>query len=130
MPLMIGIAAALFVASVVAAGRLGSPFASTADRLDAITISPRGALRTGAALQLAAAVPLAIFAAVAHARLRRLGGQVPGTGIALVGGVLASGFLAVSAAALWALGRITPGASADVVLALHDVVFAAGGPPM
>lgn len=127
LPMVMGAAVALFVAGLAVAVGLGSPFASASERLDSITESREG-LRMGAALQLAAAVPLAVFAAVIHARLRRLGTQAPGAWIALVGGVLASAFLTVAAIALWALGRTAVAASPDLMLALHDVVFAAGGP--
>lgn len=125
--LPMSIAVVLFMASIVAAARLGSPFASVAERLDAVE-AVRGWLTTAATLQFAASVPLAIFAATAHVRLSRLGARVPGSFIALTGGVLASAFLAVSAVALWALARTPTGTSPELALAMQDFAFAAGGP--
>jgi hypothetical protein len=78
--------------------------------------------------QFAAAVPLAIYAATASARLRTLGIQAPGATIALAGGALAAAFLALSGLITWTLAQPAVLASAPLVRALHDLAFAAGGP--
>lgn len=83
-------------------------------------------LRLSAFLVLAAAVPLTVFTATAYQRLRALGATAPGSAIALSGGVLAAGCLALSGLAGWVASR----AGGDAALAgvLHDLVFATGGP--
>jgi len=73
-------------------------------------------------------VPLALYAATAHARLRRLGVTAPGATIALAGGLLASSALALSGALIWTLSR--PGVRSDgpLVRGFDDLAFATGGP--
>lgn len=86
------------------------------------------AARLGAFLLLAAAVPFAVFAAVASSRLREAGLDVPGRLIALVGGTLGAGMLAVSGLAGLALTEPHVTAAVPVVEAVYGLAFAAGGP--
>ena len=132
LPLVMGASAALFVASLavgglLAGGSLPSPFAPAPDRL-AYFARNADAVRASGALQFAAAIPLAIFAASLHARLQHLGVRVAGAGIALAGGVLASGFLALSGLLQCALARRDAVGESSLVLALQDLVFLTGGP--
>ena len=86
------------------------------------------AVRVAAFLQFGAAVPLAIFTATVVSRLHFLRVQVAGVTIALVGGLAASVFLALSGLFEWVLS--SPGV-ADVsanARVLQLLVFATGGP--
>jgi hypothetical protein len=126
------IATALFVASLVV-GALGggpfpSPYDSTTDVLGFFA-AHRTTVQVAATLQFASAVPLAILSAALVSRLQFLGfSRVPGTLIALTGGILASGFLIVSAIVQWVLSRPEVAADHVVVRPLADLAFAAGGP--
>ncbi|MFJ6215944.1 DUF4386 domain-containing protein [Streptomyces sp. NPDC092296] len=86
------------------------------------------ASRLGAFLLLSSSVPLALTAAVLYRRLRALGITAPGSAITLVGGVLASSALAVSAMFGWAGGRLPADAGPALARALADLAFLAGGP--
>jgi hypothetical protein len=86
------------------------------------------AVRLNALLQFAAAIPLAIYAATASARLNRLGIRAPGATIALTGGVLAATFMACSALVCWVLSRPEVRDEPALVRALQDLAFATGGP--
>ncbi|MFF2779636.1 hypothetical protein ACFVU3_32645 [Streptomyces sp. NPDC058052] len=127
---------ALFVASLVAGILLAggntfpSPFGG-ADATDGIAAYFRDhtdAVRVAATLQFGASVPLAIYAATASARLHRLGVRAPGATIALAGGLLASGFLGLSALLSWTLSRPEVLDQAGVIRALQSLAFATGGP--
>lgn len=85
-----------------------------------------GTLRVSAFLALGAAAPLAIWTAAVYRRLRALGITAAGSAIALVGGVLASGFAALSGLIGWAAARITDGPA--LAAALRDLTFTTGGP--
>lgn len=127
-----GVFAALFVASlvatsVVAGGTFPSPFDDAAG-IQAYFAGERDAVRVGAVLQFAAAVPLAVLAAAVHARLHQLGIRVAGATIALAGGLLASAFASLSALLQWTLSRPAVTDEPAVVRALHDLAFLTGGP--
>jgi hypothetical protein len=126
------IATALFVASLVVGALGGGPFPSPYDSTPDVLgffAGHRTTVRVAATLQFASAVPLAILSAALVSRLQFLGfGRVPGTLIALTGGVLASGFLIVSAVVQWVLSRPEVAADRVVVRPLADLSFAAGGP--
>ncbi len=130
--LVAGVFAALFVASlaattVMAGGTFPSPFDDAA-RIQAYFAGERDAVRVGAVLQFAAAVPLAVLAAAVHARLHQLGIRVAGATIALAGGLLASVFASLSALLQWTLSRPAVTDQPAVVRALHDLAFLTGGP--
>jgi hypothetical protein len=85
-------------------------------------------IKWGAFLLFSSAVPMALSAAVLYRRLRALGITAPGSAIALVGGVLASGALTLSAIFTWSGGRLPADAPAALARALADLAFLSGGP--
>ncbi|MFE2145183.1 hypothetical protein ACFXA3_26180 [Streptomyces sp. NPDC059456] len=124
---------ALFLAGLVLSTLLagGDPFPSPFGSTDTVTAYFRdhtGAVRISGALQFAASVPLAIYAATVSARLHKLGVRAPGATIALAGGVLASAFLACSGLVTWVLSQPEVAAHADLVRALQYLAFGLGGP--
>lgn len=132
LPLVAGVFVALFVtslivSSVVAGGTFPSPFADAAAS-QAYFAAEHDAVGIGAALQFAAAIPLAVFACAVHARLHQLGIRVAGVTIALAGGLLASAFATLSALLQWVLSRPATTADPPVVRVLHDLAFLNGGP--
>jgi hypothetical protein len=126
------IATTLFVAGLVVGAVGGGPFPSPYDSAPdvlAYFAGHRTTVQVAATLQFASAVPLAILSAALVSRLQFLGfGRVPGTLIALTGGILASGFLLLSAVVQWVLSRPEVATDRAVVRPLADLAFAAGGP--
>ena len=124
------VSTALLVAGLAASAALGgtvpSPYAGGAQIREYFVTQPEAALAAGIFV-FASAVPLAIYAATASARLRQLGVTAPGATIALAGGVLAAGALALSGLFLWVLSRPGVADSTPVVRALHDLAFVTGG---
>lgn len=124
---------ALFMASLalpaVLAGGTSypSPYSDAATIIDYFQNNSFAVLLT-ALLQFAASVPLAIFAATSAARLNRLGVRAPGVNIGLVGGVLASASMALSASFTWALTRPEILEHDELIRLLHDLAFITGGP--
>jgi hypothetical protein len=117
----------LILGTVLAGGKpYPSPFGSGDDIL-AYFRDHRFAVQVGGALQFGAAIPLAIYAATVSARLHQLGIRAPGATIALVGGVLASTFLALSGLLGWVLSRREVVDDPALVRALQYLNFAAGG---
>ncbi|MEV7777677.1 hypothetical protein [Kitasatospora sp. NPDC088351] len=124
---------ALFLAGLIISTLLadGHPFPSPFGRTDEIVAYFRdhhGAVQASGALQFAAAIPLAVYAATVSARLHRLGVRAPGATIALTGGVLASAFLACCGLVTWALSRPEVLDQPALVRALQYLAFATGGP--
>jgi hypothetical protein len=119
--------AGLFIAAAVAAGFPPAPTAS-ARTIQTYFHDHRAAARVSALFQFAAAVPLALYAATASARLRNLGVRAPGATIGLAGGVLSAGFLALSALTSWVLSRPEVVADPPLVRAFQDFGFITGGP--
>ncbi|MFE2474873.1 hypothetical protein [Streptomyces sp. NPDC059389] len=124
---------ALFLAGLVLSTLLagGDPFPSPFGSTDTATAYFRdhsGAVRVSGALQFAASVPLAIYAATVSARLHKLGVRAPGATIALAGGVLASAFLACSGLVTWVLSRPEVADHPEPVRALQYLAFGLGGP--
>ncbi|MCU1459860.1 MAG: hypothetical protein JWL73_3952 [Actinomycetia bacterium] len=127
-----GISTALFLAGLIVGRAMGdatfpSPFDSSAVILRYFHDN-RDAVRVSAFFQFGSAIPLALYAATASARLRNLGVRAPGATIALVGGTLAAAALSVSALVGWTLSQPGVLGSPSVVRALHDLAFATGGP--
>jgi hypothetical protein len=124
---------ALFLAGlvlgIVLAGGVAfpSPFASGPDIL-AYFRDHQFAVQVSAFLQFGAAIPLAIYAATANARLHQLGIRAPGATIALAGGLLAAAFMAFSALVSWVLSRPEVAETPTLVRALQGLAFATGGP--
>lgn len=73
-------------------------------------------------------VLLAIYAAMAAARLRQLGVTAPTATIALTGGTLAAGALALSGLVGWTLSWPEVSTNTALVRALYLLVFLLGGP--
>jgi hypothetical protein len=76
----------------------------------------------------ASSVPLAMYAAIAAARLRQLGVARPAAAIALTGGTLAAGALGLTALLGWTLSRPEISADAALVRAIYFLAFLIGGP--
>ena len=75
----------------------------------------------------ASSVPLAVYAAVASARLRQLGVAAPSATIALVGGILAAGALGLAGLVAATLSRPEISGDTALVRALYFLVFLLGG---
>ncbi|MCV7199517.1 hypothetical protein BST12_28385 [Mycobacterium angelicum] len=76
----------------------------------------------------ASSVPLAVYAAVTAARLRRLDVAPVAATVALVGGTLAAGALGLTGLLGWTLSRPEVGADPALVRAIYFLVFLIGGP--
>lgn len=131
---VVGVSAVLFLAGIVvplavAGGEpYPAPLTGGEEALVAYLARHADALRLGALLQFASSVPLAVFTAAAVARLHALGVRAAGPTIGLVGGLLGSAALAVSACGQWVLSRVSPDAPAALLGALNNLVFVTGGP--
>ncbi|WP_242894761.1 hypothetical protein [Actinomadura litoris] len=119
--------AALTVAYVVASRSTPHPDASGLDVLK-YADAHRTTIKVGTFLLFSAAVPLAISSAVLYRRLRALGITAPGSAITLVGGVLATIALTISAMTAWTGGRLPADADSALARALADLSFVSGGP--
>lgn len=86
------------------------------------------AVQVIAVAMFASSVPLAIYAATACARLRQLGVTEPRPTIALTGGILAAGALALAGLVGWTLSRPEVSADTALVRAIYTLVFLLGGP--
>lgn len=87
-----------------------------------------GAVRIIAVATFASSVPLALYAALAGARLRQRGAGAGPAAIALTGGTLAAGALGLAGLLGWALSMPDVAANAALVRALYLLVFLTGGP--
>ncbi len=86
------------------------------------------AVQVIAVAMFGSSVLLAIYAAAAGARLRQLGVTAPAATIALTGGTLAAGALALSGLVGWTLSWPEVSGDAALVRALYLLVFLLGGP--
>lgn len=86
------------------------------------------AVRMIAVATFASSVPLALYAAIAAARLRQLGAVAGSAAVALTGGALAAGALGLAGLLGWALSIPDVAANAAVVRAIYLLVFLTGGP--
>ncbi|MFF2552792.1 hypothetical protein ACFVUS_17435 [Nocardia sp. NPDC058058] len=119
--------AGLVISTIRAGGSpFPSPFADAGDALDYFR-DQRAAVRTGAVLQYASAIPLTLFVATIAPRLRRHA-EGFGPALATLGGALAAVFLFSSGTISWVL--TVPEVTADpaTVRALHTLAFLVGGP--
>lgn len=119
--------AALTVVGLVLGAAGPRPTTPAAELAAYLTTNATTATVLGAAV-FASAIPLAVFTAVAHARMRRLGVTAPGPTIGLAGGLLASGALALSGLVAWTAAASAPLGEPGLVRALTTLAFAAGGP--
>lgn len=85
------------------------------------------AVQAAAVGTFAASVPLAIYAATVSTRLRQLGVTAPGATIALAGGILAAGSLALSGLICWTMSRAEVVVDDGLIRALYYLVFLTGG---
>jgi len=126
-----GISLALVIAGVAVSAALGGVFPSPFGDPAAIAAYLAGnpaAVTASAFFQFAAAVPLAIYAAVAYTRLRQLGVSAPGPAIGLIGGIVSATMIAVAGLCTWVLALPAVGtAGGAAVLALHGLTFGTGG---
>lgn len=86
------------------------------------------AVQVIATATFASSVPLAIYAATASTLLRRLGVTAPAATIALTGGTLAAGSLALTGLLAWTLSRPEISADTALVRAVYFLAFLVGGP--
>jgi hypothetical protein len=75
----------------------------------------------------ASSVPLAVYAAIASARLRELGATAPAATITLAGGMLAAGALGLAGLVAWMLSWPEVSGDTPLVRALYLLVFLLGG---
>jgi hypothetical protein len=122
----------LFVASIAANAILtgGAPYPTPyrpIAELQAHYLRFANVLELTALLQLAAMMPLAVYAATAVSRLLFHRVTVAGVHIALFGGLMAALFLGVSALASWALSQPGVAAESGALRSMQLIAFAAGG---
>lgn len=86
------------------------------------------AVRIIAVATFLSSVPLALYAAIAAARLRQLEARAGTAAIALTGGALAAGALGLAGLLGWTLSIPEVAANAALVIALYSLVFLTGGP--
>ncbi|AGP63168.1 hypothetical protein OEM_16330 [Mycobacterium intracellulare subsp. yongonense 05-1390] len=86
------------------------------------------AVRVMAVATFASAVPLAVYAATAAARVRQLGAGPAAAAIALTAGALAAGALGLAGVLGWAMSWPEVSADTAVARALYLLVFLTGGP--
>jgi hypothetical protein len=103
------------------------PWASDSALLDFFR-HHNGAAHASAFFTLGAAIPLAVFAAVATTRLRTLGLDVPGRIIAQLGGTVAATMLGLAGVATLAATQPHVADSDVAIRVLYGLDFAAGGP--
>ncbi len=117
--------AVLTLAAVAVSIHIPTPTAS-AQTVLSYQVNHATSLRLGGFLQFASALPLAIWAATVHGRLRALGVRAVGTTMALVGGVLASASLALGGLIGWTSVETAHLGDAAVAKVLGDLAFATG----
>ncbi|MFI5807507.1 DUF4386 domain-containing protein [Streptomyces sp. NPDC051561] len=118
--------AALTIAYVVLNSSTPQPTATGAEVLT-YTGANGTKVKVGALLLLASAIPLAVLTPALHRRLRDLGGSAQGAALALVGGVLGTVALALSALFAWTGGRLPADAEPALARAVADLSFLTGG---
>ncbi len=112
--------------SVALGGVMPLPYGAAADVLRYVHDHPV-AVQAAAVGTFAASVPLAIYAATVSTRLRQLGVTAPGATIALSGGILAAGSLALSGLICWTMSRAEVVVDDSLIRALYYLVFLTGG---
>jgi hypothetical protein len=106
-----------------------APFSTTTSEVEDYFRESRDPTRFNAFVQLAAALPLLVYSAVAATRLRALGDRSAAPAIAVAAGTASAACLALSAMTQWALSRPhTVDEGGALVRSLQDLAFAAGGP--
>jgi hypothetical protein len=117
---------ALMVAGVILSAKIPQPSAPASAVL-AYDGTHHDFLQVAGFLAFAASLPLAIWAAATYRRLRtNLAVTAPGAVIALAGGLLAAGSLALSGLVSWTSSQLPAGGDPAVARALADLSFAFG----
>lgn len=114
-------------AGVALGGVMPLPYGPAAQVLAYVHTEPI-AVQVTATCVFASSVPLAVYVAVAAARLRRLNVAPVAATVALVGGTLAAGALGLTGLLGWTLSRTEVSADAALVRAIYFLVFLVGGP--
>lgn len=112
---------------VAVGGVMPLPY-GTASAVTAYVRAQPTAVRIIAVATFASSLPLAIYAASAGGRLRRLGAGAESAAVALAGGTLAAGALGLAGLLGWTLSIPEVVANAAVVRTLYLLVFLTGGP--
>jgi len=121
------LAASLIVPSVLRHGAgYVTPYEPVERIRDFFAASP-AAVRVSAFFIFGSSIPLGLYTATVASRLGFLGVRAAGTYIALFGGFMAAGALAVCGAFIWILSLPTVIASLSVVQAVNFVSFLFGG---
>lgn len=116
----------LVLGAALSTGVFPSPYAGPAV-IQAYFEGSRTAVRVVGTLQFAAAMPLAVYAAVAARRLP-VPRPRPAPALVLAGGLLSAASLGLSGLLSWVLSRDEVVAEPALVRLLHDLVFMTGGP--
>ena len=117
---------ALFLAGILASGSFpaaGAPI----DELREYVAGNRAHIHTLSLLHALAALALVSFAAYVRAFIRRSGADAELSTLAFSGGVLAGGFLLLSALLFWTLALPAVAEDASLLRALHHLSVLAGG---
>jgi len=122
----LGLMLAGLAVSAALGGVTPSPFENSAVIERYFTGQP-DAVRAGGILVFASSVPLALYAAAVHARLRNLGVRAPGAVIALTGGTVGAALLSLSGLLQWALSRPAVRTEVPLIRGLQDLSFLTGG---
>ena len=126
------ISTALFLSGVLLAALVAHCFppspTATAATVELYAAAHPASNRMGAFFTFGAAIPLAIYAATANARLHALGVRAPGATIALAGGLLSAGFLALSGLCSWVVAQPVISSSPALAHGFVDLAFVVGGP--
>jgi len=117
--------AALTIATLILSAKIPHPGASAGAVL-AYDRTHHTELEVAGFLLFGAAAPLAIWTATVYQRLRILGVTAPGTAIALAGGLLAAGSLALSGLITWTTSQVQSVADPALAKMLADLSFATG----
>jgi hypothetical protein len=115
----------LMLTGVILSIKTPSPSAGAAAVL-AYERSHQTLLQVAGFFGFGAAAPLAIWSATVYRRLRTLGVTAPGAVIALSGGLLAAGSLALTGLIGWVTAQTAPVADPALARALADLGFATG----
>ncbi|MGA9493771.1 MAG: hypothetical protein WBV80_26475 [Mycobacterium sp.] len=112
---------------VALGGVMPLPYGSVA-AIHAYVQTQSSALRVIAVTAFGSSVPLAVYAAMASARLRRLGVESAAPTVALAGGILAAGALGLTGLLGWTLSRMEITGDIPLVRSLYLMAFLVGGP--
>jgi hypothetical protein len=115
----------LTVAAVILSAKIPRPGAAAGSVL-AYDRAHHTELEIAGFFVFGASAPLAIWAATIYRRLRTLGVTAPGAAIALAGGLLAAGSLALSGLFTWTASDVQSVAGPALARALADLSFVTG----